>query len=329
MKRLARVGFACGVVLLAILGAKLGKASLMEALAAGLAPIACASAYHLVPLALNTQSWRVLLPSACRPRFWKLLPLRWIGESINSLLPVAQVGGDLVRARRLVMAGATAPDAGASMIADMATGVLSQLVFTVAGLVGLAVQARGGGLARPIALGLAVVLLIGLFFVGLLRFGVLPIVSRLPLWRSFAAQWKGLAGGAARLDAALRALLLRPSLAPALGWHLAGWFSQIGETWLVLALAGHPTGWDQALVIESVAASARGAAFFIPGGLGVQEATVVGIARYLGLPMEAAVTLGLVKRLRELVVGLPGLIYWAYTERRLTKQPPVFASKDG
>ena len=95
----------------------------------------------------------------------------------------------------------------------------------------------------------------------------------------------------------------------------------------MLVLAGHPTSWLRALAIESLAASARGAAFFVPGGLGVQEATVVGVGRYLGLPTETAVTLGMVKRLRELVVGLPGLAFWAYTEHRLARQPPVLAGK--
>jgi uncharacterized membrane protein YbhN (UPF0104 family) len=124
----------------------------------------------------------------------------------------------------------------------------------------------------------------------------------------------------------LRALVRdRRRLAGAFLWHLAGWFSQVVETWLILSLAGYPVRWGQALVIESLAATARGAAFFVPGGLGVQEATLVGIGRYLGLPLEATVTLGVAKRLREIVVGLPGVALLAYAERapgaRLVKEP--------
>jgi putative membrane protein len=328
MKQLARGGFVAGVVLLAFLGIRLGKASLLQALSGSLIPLACAAAYQLIPLVLYTQSWRTLLLAPYRPRFLKLLKLRWMGQSINALLPVAQVGGDLIRARRLVMAGVSAPDAGASLIADLTLGVLSQVVFTMGGLLALALHARGGPLAGPMAAGLAFLVVVALPLVVLLRFGVHRVASRLPWWRSLTTRWKGLAGGAARLDAALQAMLLRRQLIPAFFWHLAGWSSQVGETWLVLALTGHRTSWIQALMIESLAATARGAAFFVPGGLGVQEATVVGIGRYLGLPLEAAVGLGVIKRLRELVVGLPGLAGWAYTERGLARRPPVFASKN-
>jgi putative membrane protein len=325
MNVLARVGFVLGILLLALLGSRV-RGSLLSGLAGSAAPIACASVYHLAPLALYTQSWRVLLPRASRPSFLTLLRLRWMGESINALLPVAQVGGDVVRARRLVAAGVPAPDAGASMIGDLATGLFAQLLFTLVGLGTLALEARVGALARPVAAGLAFVMAIASACVVLLRLGVHRIVSRLPLWRALTAKWKGLAGGAARLDASLRALVRdRRRLAGAFLWHLAGWFSQVVETWLILSLAGYPVRWGQALVIESLAATARGAAFFVPGGLGVQEATLVGIGRYLGLPLEATVTLGVAKRLREIVVGLPGVALLAYAERapgaRLVKEP--------
>jgi putative membrane protein len=324
------VGFLGGVALLVLLGGKLGSAPLLEALTHSATPIACASIYHLVPLALHTQGWRLLLPGPGRPSFLGLLHLRWMGESINSLLPVAQVGGDVARASRLVTAGVPAPDAGASMIGDLGLGVLAQIVFTVVGLLALGAQARVTGLGRPIALGLAFVVAVGAAGIVVVRLGVNRIASRLPLWRALTTQWKGPAGGAARLDAALRALVARRrKLAASFGWHLVGWLSQVGETWLVLALAGTPIGWGQALVIESLAATARGAAFFVPGGLGVQEAAVVGVCRYLGLPAEGAVALGLIKRMREILMGLPGLALWAYTERGLAPRKASLPPSEG
>jgi putative membrane protein len=322
MTALARLGLLIGVGLLVALGERAGWAALGLALVGSAGPIACASAYRFVSLTLNTLGWRSLLPVAQRPRFGSLLCFRWMGEAVNSMLPVAQVGGDVVRAHRLVTAGVPAPDAGASMIGDLTAGVLSQLVFTLLGLVALLWQARVGALWGPTGVGLAVVVLLGLGAATLLRLGVSPFVSRLPIWPAMTARWKGLAGGAARLDAALRALMgRRRALAAALGWHLAGWLSQVGETWIVLTMLGVPRSWAQALVIESLAATARGVAFFVPGGLGVQEATVVGIGRYLGLPAEPALALGLIKRLRELVVGLAGVALWAYTERGVKSGP--------
>jgi putative membrane protein len=340
MNRLGRVGLLLGVALLIFLGGKLGQDHLLAALAGSALPVACASVYHLVPLMLYTESWRALLPPAPRPPFLRLLWLRWMGEAINALLPVGQVGGDVVRALRLVRTGVPAPDAGASMIGDVMTGFSSQLVFTLVGLLALVWRARGdeagrlstsrlAGIVAIVAFAALIVLSVAV--VALVRFGVSRIAARLPLWPALTARWKGLAGGAARLDAALRALLARRvHLGTAFAWHLAGWFSQAGETWLVLALMGHPISWSAALIIESLAATARAAVFFVPGGLGVQEATVVGIGQCVGLSVESAVALGVVKRLRELVTGLPGLALWLYTgsrRRRSTAPAPEMVAE--
>ena len=150
----------------------------------------------------------------------------------------------------------------------------------------------------------------------------------MPLWRFFTRRWKGLARGAARLDEALRRLLRRRGqVGAAFAWHLAGWFSHVVETWMVLALLGAPIGWREALVVESVTATLRAAAFFVPGGLGVQEATLLGICRHLGMPAEAALALGVCKRLREIVVGLPGIAAWAFSERGLGTGPAAVETR--
>src|SRR5262245_4944470 len=57
------------------------------------------SAYRTANLVLDTAGWRLSFEPGSRPPLGPLFLLRWIGESINNLLPVAQVGGDLERAR--------------------------------------------------------------------------------------------------------------------------------------------------------------------------------------------------------------------------------------
>jgi uncharacterized membrane protein YbhN (UPF0104 family) len=127
-----------------------------------------------------------------------------------------------------------------------------------------------------------------------------------------------LSGGLARLQVAMTSLLGRQrALAQSLGWHLFAWISQVGETWMVLALVGAPVSLPAALAIESMSTAARGAAFFVPGGLGVQEVTLISMARLVGVDMEAAIALGIAKRARELLVGLPGLLAWVVEKRRM------------
>jgi hypothetical protein len=54
----------------------------------------------------------------------------------------------------------------------------------------------------------------------------------------------------------------------------------------------------------------RAGAFAVPGALGVQEGGYVMLGRVVGIGPEIALALSLAKRVRELVLGIPGLIAW-------------------
>ena len=317
MRWLVFVGLAIGLGLLAALGWTVRGPALAQALAVGWLPAAAASIYRPFTLLLYTWSWRLLLPPGRPRRLGALLRLRWIGESINSLLPVAQVGGDLTRARLVAARGVGGGAAGAAMVADIAIGAFTQALFGLAGLAALAVLRAAGRLGPSVAVGSLAALAGGGALYVVLHLGPGRLLARLPFGDRLRARAKSLAGGVTGLDAAMRRLARRPrALASSAAWHLAGWFSHVGETWMVLALCEAPVSWGAALAIESLSSTARAAAFFIPGGLGVQEGAVLYFCRRLGLPLEAAVVLGGVKRLRELVVGLPGLVAWAFAERQ-------------
>jgi uncharacterized membrane protein YbhN (UPF0104 family) len=101
----------------------------------------------------------------------------------------------------------------------------------------------------------------------------------------------------------------------AFSWHLAGWLLQVGETWLVLRLLGCGVSWIAALVIETLASTARSAAFVVPGGLGVQEGALVLAAGRFGVDAPHALALAIIKRMREVVTGAPAIIAWAISER--------------
>src|SRR5262245_50808888 len=68
----------------------------------GLIPI---TLFHVVPFSLSAFSWRELLPSASRPNTVTIIGIRWIRESINSLLPVASIGGDVASMRLVHLGG--------------------------------------------------------------------------------------------------------------------------------------------------------------------------------------------------------------------------------
>ncbi len=79
---------------------------------------------------------------------------------------------------------------------------------------------------------------------------------------------------------------------------------------------GSPVTIQEALVLESLSTAFRSAAFAIPGGLGVQDGGILFIGVMIGLSPEKALALALAKRFREIVVGVPGLIWWFVVEGR-------------
>jgi putative membrane protein len=286
----------------------------------GVIPIGSVCLYRAVTLYLNARSWQLLLPPAGRPPFVTLLRLRWIGESINNLLPAAQVGGDLARASLVSSHGVPRADATVAMAADFVTGLVTQIVFAAAGAFALArfVRPEIGGLrtwAELIA-GLAVVTIAVVAASFIFHVGAARAAARHITDSKIHEGWGRLAGGIDRFNRAGRALLARRrALAAAFGWHLAGWFSQVGETWLLLGLFGVPVSLDVAFTLESLTAAARGAAFFVPSGVGVQEVTILSMARLLGVEMEPAVALGIAKRAREVATGVPGLLAWLLAQK--------------
>ena len=263
---------------------------------------------------IDCGAWQCLLPRRNRPSFAVMLPLRWISESINTTLPVAQIGGEVVRAR-LLQRRLDAPARGAASVAvDFCLSLLAQILFTLLGFVLLARVSSAGWWPAVIAV-VSVPLFAILAWEMLVRRSLLAAVEG---WAARIGQ-RRLAAALQRLGAALGLLAeSRPALARSLSLHVSSWLGHAGEAWLTLWLMGAPTGPAEALILESLSLAARSAAFLIPSGWGAQEAVLVALAGATGLPAETALALGLVKRAREFAVGLPGLVAWGVAEGRLS-----------
>jgi len=101
-----------------------------------------------------------------------------------------------------------------------------------------------------------------------------------------------------------------------LALHILAWFGGAAGTWLILDLMGHPLPFLSVVAIESLLFAARNAAFVVPSGLGVQEGVYALLGPLFGLPSEAALALSLLKRARDIVIGVPVLLSWQFAEGR-------------
>lgn len=312
-RALRLLGLLFGLAIVGLLIARADPTALFGAfLRIGWGFIAIVAA-RAVTVVIDAAAWACLLTRGERPPFATMLPLRWIAESINTTLPAAQIGGDLVRARLLQQRVASPARGAASVAVDFCLSLFAQILFTLLGFVLLARlgASQGWWLAALSAL------LVPAFAIASWEL----LVRR----RLLAAAERGAAHfGQERLAAALRTLggalgLISGSptmLALALMLHLGSFLGHAGEVWLTLYLMGSSAGFAAATLLESLSLAARSAAFLIPSGWGAQEAALIALAAVTGLSAETALALGLVKRAREFAIGLPGLAAWAVAEYR-------------
>ena len=309
-----------GLALATFLVIQAGWASVLQGMAVigwGLVPV---TAFHAFPLLFSTLSWREMLPADTRPGLRHLIWNRYIRESINSLLPVAQVGGDLVSVQLLHRQGTPGPAAAASMVTDLTVGVVTQLLFVIAGLaVLISISADDGvrAVAGTVLVGLGILASLVVAFVALQKRGLFALMGRIAGGFIRNERVVRIAGHGARIDAAIHAVYAaRGALLRAAGWRLAGWVIGTGEVWLLMHFLGKPITLLEAFVLESFGAGVRAAAFLVPGAVGVLEAGFVVFGALFGITASDALLIALGKRVRELALGVPGLIAWQLGEGR-------------
>jgi putative membrane protein len=325
MKRLAYFSGLAGLLLLTGLVIHEGWPALLQALTHAGWPLLLLVPAHLAPLALDVQAWRVLLQPVDQERRATLPFLLWVAairEAVSRLLPAAGIGGEVVgiRLSRLRIADTTAVTA--TVIVEVLITIVVQYLFCGLGIVLMTHIAAGTGQIWTIATSLLLSLpLPGLLYL-VLRHGA--VFERLERWakRIFGTRNRlALHLDGVRLDTELHRLFKQPwRLARALGWQFAGYLIGAFETWFALKLLGHPVGLGTAIAIEALTQALRHATFMVPGGLGIQEAGVMLFAYMAGVSSELALSLALVKRVREILFGVPALLWWQWVEVRQLRQ---------
>jgi putative membrane protein len=271
------------------------------------------TALQLFQLYLSAAAWRVAV-GLKRPKLGRYFRIRWIREGVNSLLPVAQLGGNLVGIRLLAQRGVPGPLAWAGTTLDLTIEAITQFLYTLAGFAVLALVDSGASRAPWVPYALFTMALALLGFVLAQRVGMLRIIEWMAnrLTRIFPALSMEAVRGLH--EELMRLHRDRTALAKATSLHLTAWALGTLESWIILRAMGVPASLGVAFVIESLGGAARSAGFAVPGALGVQEAGFIVVCELFGIPPDTAIALSMVKRARELLVGIPGLLLWQWSE---------------
>jgi putative membrane protein len=272
--------------------------------------------FHALPLLLDACGWRVLLG--------RLVPLRvlWgiatVRESVSRLLPAAGVGGELVGIRLAHWYIVDINRVSASVIVEVLVTVVVQYAFSALGLLLLVATTQAFAGVRLIGLALLLSLPVPVVFFILIRRGGLfqALEKRAARWLGSSHRMLSKLDGV-RLDREIDMLMRRPGLlASAFAWQLGGYMLGALEVYWALAFFGHPVSVASALAVEALTQAVRHAAFFMPAGLGVQEAAIMVLAQMSGVDRQAGIALALVKRMREVLFGCIALAGWQLAEMR-------------
>ena len=316
MKLAARIGLLLGLCVTVALIARIGGAAILQLLLQAKWQLPWLIPLHAIPLLLDAAGWRTLLAPVrnIRTLFW-IAALR---EGINRLLPVANIGGEVVGIRLLIRQGVDAPVATASVVVETLLTLVSQCIFAAVGLACLVQVAGRAPIEVDILLSLGLSVLIVLGFGRLLKHGsAFQRIERAAarLLANFSRNSVRFNGKS--LDDCIRNLLAAPRrLTVAALWQFSGLLVGCTETWLILRWLGHPVPAGAAIAVESLTQTARNIFFMVPAGLGIQEAGLIGLGGIIGIDAEVALSLSLAKRLREISFALPALAVWQLWEGR-------------
>jgi putative membrane protein len=286
---------------------------LSAVLAAGWGGFSLLTAFALVLFPVLGAAWYVLAAGDASYPFSAFLWGRFVRDSAAEILPFSQVGGFVIGARAAILQGIPVSLAFGSTIVDVSTEMMAQIAYVLLGIAFLALHASELGvpssLTGALLAGVAAAAIAGVLFILVQRKG-LAIAESLAvnLLPEKLAHAKAVA---ASVDAIYRA--------PRRVWmsfllHFLSWIGSAVITWAAFVLMGAHIDLFSVIVIDSLVYAARTVAFAVPNALGVQEAAFALLAPMFGAGPEMGLAVSLLKRARDIVIGVPVLVIWQAME---------------
>jgi uncharacterized membrane protein YbhN (UPF0104 family) len=185
----------------------------------------------------------------------------------------------------------------------------------MAALLVLLTRSADASLRGPIVIGLGVALIVGVATVRAQK-GAIPLLVR--FGRRIVSDWFSAPGESDPIsEHELTATYARSGrMASGTAAHLVGWLCKGIGNWLAFRLLGSDIDLMGGLAIEALLHALLIPAFIVPGYAGVQEAGYAGIGALFGIPPEISLGVSLLRRARDIAIGIPILLVWQAVEVR-------------
>lgn len=294
---------------------------------------------YLAQIALDALAWRTLLVAIERPVAWRrLIAVRLSTEAVLMSVPGGSLIGESLKPY-LLSRSANVPiaDTVASIGIKRSLLAIAQAGYLVIALtVGhtvlsrVSVQVIGTSfLVGALTLAAAVLAIAGVgLALAFLRAGVADrtrgLLARIPS-RRLRMSLEARRAGFTATDRAFVAIgRHRKHLGVAVGLLLAAWLVEAVETGVLCRLLGLSLSPAEVIAMEATIVLARNLAFFLPAGLGVQDAGYLAFLGALGVTSPAATAFVLVKRIKELAWITVGYVtLFALDRRRASSVTPA------
>ena len=266
---------------------------------------------YFIVYIVDTIAWSQTLPPGKLP-FFTRFRIRWAGESLNNLIPTANVGGEAAKVVLLRGHGISSHEGAVAAVVSKTAQTVAQLFF----IVGASAMFLQLAIDQPrLRLGILFILIGGVAAVGMLFW-----VQKIGLFRLFLAVLGALPFPVKKFEARKAKLLeldetifgfyreRRRRFFRAMIIYLCGWTLDTLEIYLVGHLLGVPITWSEALVMEAFTGLAKALGMWVPGSLGVQESGIVLMGKLVGLPDAFVAAYALIRRARELVFVAIGMV---------------------
>jgi putative membrane protein len=288
-------------------------AILTTLVAIGWGGFALICAFHFCLIAINGVAWHVLTPDVPRRRWPIFIWARLVRTAAAEVLPLSQLGGPAAGIRLAILHGVPAAIAAAAVIVDVAIEFLTQLAYAVIGLFLLATARPATDLLLPAAAWLVVAAGLCAAFLLVQRRGnrllqhFEPLIAR-HFSHALPGKIESVTAALARIHAERGRLVVATLL------HFLEWLATGAEAWLALRLMNVPISFAAATGLEGLLYAVRSVAFMVPLAAGVQEGGYLLVGAAFGLSPDQALALSLLKRGRDLALGVLPLLGWQVLE---------------
>jgi putative membrane protein len=267
-------------------------------------------------------AWYVLLPESPRATVRVFVWARMVREAATDVLPFSQLGGIVLGARAAISHGVADSWVFSSTIVDVTTEMLAQIAYVAFGVLILDLRApptsSAQSLIRGLLIGVACAVAAAGVFLALQRHGH-RVIEKLT-----ARLLPGALRHTMAVNTALRSIYRsRARVGASIAIHAVGWIASAIGAWIAFRLIGMRVELKSVLALESLVSAIRSTAVFIPHALGAQEAAYAVLSPLFGIGAEFGLAVSVLKRARDLAIGIPILLVWQAIEGHRARSRPA------